>query len=221
MRIVRITGLVLGGVSFVAASIVSGCSSDNNAPSVTNQSTSSNTPTNGASSSGTSSTTGGSSTTAGSGTTIGQTSNASTSAATGTAPVNVSDAGVCPSTLKDKMTTCTVGTDPACTKGCGPDLPSGSSQSNLGNKTCTCTAGVYVCSDCVYESPPPVCFTEGASPPACDPTVADKGACTTPCTTGTGNDVCTMTTDAGKAAGCVCITGATSNVWTCATLPWQ
>jgi hypothetical protein len=118
------------------------------------------------------------------------------------------------------MTTCTVGVDPSCSKGCGPDLANGSSQPNLGNKTCTCTAGVYVCSDCVYESPLPTCYTEGASPPACDGTVADKAPCTTPCTTGTGNDVCTMTTDAGKAAGCVCITGATGDVWTCATLPW-
>jgi hypothetical protein len=119
------------------------------------------------------------------------------------------------------MTTCTVGIDPSCGKGCGPDLPTGSSQSNLGTKTCTCMTGVYQCSGCVYESPLPGCYVESATPAACDSTVVDKGACTTPCTgNGTGNDVCTMMTDAGKSVGCVCIQGSMGPVWTCATLPW-
>jgi hypothetical protein len=66
------------------------------------------------------------------------------------------DAGVCPSTLEDKVTPCTFGTDVPCNKGCGPDLPAGSAQKNLGEKTCTCgSAGVYTCGTCIYESPLP------------------------------------------------------------------
>jgi hypothetical protein len=32
--------------------------------------------------------------------------------------------------------------------------------------------------------------------------------------------VCTLTTDAGKVDGCVCVAGAAANVWTCQTQWW-
>jgi hypothetical protein len=127
----------------------------------------------------------------------------------------------CVSGLQDKITTCMPTDVQGCQKGCGPDLPAGSAQgTTLGQKTCTCTAGVYQCGNCAYISPLPACYVESATPSACEAGVADKGACTTVCPPSTGNDVCTMTTDAGKNDGCVCIAGAAGNVWTCATLPW-
>jgi hypothetical protein len=122
--------------------------------------------------------------------------------------------------VTDKVTTCTTGTSPDCTKGCGPDLPAGGSQTNLGTKTCTCTAGTYNCATCVYQSPLPACYQPGATPAMCAAGTANKGACTTPCTgTGTGG-VCTIVTDAAKTDGCVCIAGSSGNVWTCATQWW-
>ncbi len=113
-----------------------------------------------------------------------------------------------------------------CEKGCGPDLPAGALQKNLGNKLCSCNGvagqtGVYTCGTCVYESPLPGCYVISATASACAAGVADKLPCTTPCAgDGTGNDVCTLVTDAGKQDGCVCITGSSGPVWTCATLPW-
>jgi hypothetical protein len=223
MTIVRFTGLVLAGASFVSASVASGCSSDTNAPSFTNTNTSTTNTSASSGGSALATTSAAASTPNAGGSSTGQASSGSSSAAgASTASTDAgTDGGVCPSTLKDKVTTCTVGVDPSCTKGCGPDLPAGSSQSNLGNKTCTCMTGVYQCGSCVYESPLPGCYVESATPPACDATVVDKGTCTTPCSgAGTGNDVCAMITDAGKSAGCVCIQGSTGPVWTCATLPW-
>jgi hypothetical protein len=131
-------------------------------------------------------------------------------------------AAACPADLKDKMTTCTSGTTPSCVKGCGPNLPAGATQPNLGTKTCSCaTSDVYECADCVYESPLPACFTPSATPPACAAGVANEGACATPCSgSGTGNDVCTLLVDGGKTDGCVCVQGATSPAWTCATQWW-
>jgi hypothetical protein len=128
---------------------------------------------------------------------------------------------VCPPGLMDKVTTCTVGTTPPCAEGCGPDLPSGSGQPTLGTKTCTCTAGVYDCMACAYESPLPGCYQPSAVPPVCGSGVADKASCTTPCTgNGTGNDVCTFATSTGKSDGCVCIQDSTGPVWTCQTQWW-
>jgi hypothetical protein len=127
--------------------------------------------------------------------------------------------GVCPSGLTDKVTTCTPGSSPSCAKGCGPELPVGSTQTNLGNKECDCsTSGVYLCQACIYESPLPGCYQPAASPPSCAAGVVDTVQCTTPCSgTGTGNDVCTLMTDAGKLDGCVCIQGPTAPIWTCQT----
>jgi len=132
--------------------------------------------------------------------------------------------GVCPSTLEDKVTPCDPTNPtlyPTCTKGRGPDLPAGNALKNLGEKTCACTGGTYVCSDCVYETPLPGCYMAPLSPPACAAGVADKATCTAVCMDSSdGADVCQIVSDAGKAEGCVCITGATGPVWTCATLPW-
>lgn len=134
----------------------------------------------------------------------------------------VGDANLCPSTLKDKMTTCMTGVDPTCFKGCGPDLPAGSAPpGNLGTKPCICQTGVYQCQTCNYETPTPGCYVPSATPATCPSTTVDKGACTTPCSgNGTGNDVCTITTDANKLEGCVCIMGSTGPIWTCATQWW-
>jgi hypothetical protein len=139
----------------------------------------------------------------------------------GDASVDVSTPTLCPSTLKDLITTCVVGVDPSCLKGCGPELPTGSpAPGNLGTKSCVCQVGVYQCQACVYESPLPTCYQPSAAPPTCGQTTVDQGPCTTPCTTGTGDDVCTLMSDAGKLEGCVCIMGAAGPVWTCATLWW-
>jgi hypothetical protein len=242
MRIPSVTRIGLSAF-LTAAATVAGCSSSNNpsttAPNTTGGSTSSTGTTAASSSSpgttATSSSSASSATGAGGGdastsTTSSSSSGTSTGSSSSGATVGADagggggDAGTpatCPSTLKDKVTTCTVGTDPDCLKGCGPDLPAGSSQTNLGTKTCTCMTGVYQCGACDYEAPLPLCYQESATPAACDVSVADKLPCTTPCTTGTGNDVCTATSDAGKAEGCVCITGSKGNVWTCATTPWM
>jgi hypothetical protein len=73
----------------------------------------------------------------------------------------------------------------------------------------------------MYESPLPGCYQPVASPAGCPAGTADKTACTTPCSgAGTGNDVCTITTDAGKLDGCVCIMGSSGPVWTCQTSWW-
>jgi hypothetical protein len=116
-----------------------------------------------------------------------------------------------------------MGVDQPCSKGCGPDLPTGSPPpGNLGTKTCSCgSAGVYTCASCVYQSPLPGCYQPSATPPACAAGAADKTACMTPCSgNGTGNDVCTLTTDAGKVDGCVCVQSKTGPLWTCQTQWW-
>ena len=140
--------------------------------------------------------------------------------AMGTDSGAATDLPACPSGLEDKITTCDAGDLQECVKGCGPDLPPGSSQSNLGTKACTCTSGVYQCADCGHIAPLPACYVESMTPPACAADVADKLACSTPCPPSTGNDVCTTVSDAGKSEGCVCIAGSAGDVWTCATLPW-
>ena len=154
-------------------------------------------------------------------TTGGSSSGASTSSGTSSGGSAESCDDVVDGGVDDKITTCTTGTSPACAKGCGPDLPAGSSQENLGNKTCTCNAGVYTCADCVYESPLPSCYMPAsATPPACPAGAANKASCTAPCS-GSGTDgVCAMVSDAGKAQGCVCVAGSSANVWTCATQWW-
>ena len=189
---------------------------------------------------GDSATTSGSNTTGESTTTSGSTATGSggatsstSSSASSSGPQALSDSGAiatadsgaaglpaCPSGLEDKITTCDAGALQECVKGCGPDLPPGSSQSELGTKACTCTSGVYQCADCDYIDPLPTCYVEGMTPPACAADVADKLPCSTPCPPSTGNDVCTTVSDAGKSEGCVCITGSAGDVWTCATLPW-
>lgn len=201
-----------------AGAAMAGCSGSNN-PSTSNSTgtgtantTSGNTGTNTGSNSNTSTASSSASTTT-----------TTTSTQTGTAASDAgTDSGVptCPSGLQDKITPCTASDLQQCTKGCGPDLPAGSAESNLGTKTCTCTTGVYQCADCSYISPLPLCYQQSATAPACEAGVADKLPCGTPCTTGTGNDVCLTTSDAGKSEGCVCITGGAGNVWTCATVPW-
>lgn len=121
--------------------------------------------------------------------------------------------------LQDKVTTCTAAS-PACSKGCGPNLATG----NLGSKDCSCnlTTLVYNCLACVYPQPLPACYQPALgdaglpSPPACATGVADKVACTTPC-----SGVCTILTDGGKTDGCVCValsTGLTQ--WSCQTRWW-
>jgi hypothetical protein len=137
------------------------------------------------------------------------------------------DAGAaCPSGLQDKITTCTAGMTPACVEGCGPDLPAGSSQPNLGTKTCTCnTAGVYTCADCTYEATIAACYVPATTPPACPAGVANEVACTAACSPSTASPPgpCTFTTDAGKLDGCVCVmesTTAAGPVWSCATEWW-
>jgi len=133
---------------------------------------------------------------------------------------------VCPDGLKDKTTTCTAGTTPSCLDPCGPDLPAGSAQKSLGNKTCSCPSGVYTCLDCVYESPPPACYVPASDggAPACTGTVGNGLACTTQCVDGTPGP-CTTMVDAGagvaaKTDGCVCIMSSSSLTWACATQWW-
>lgn len=200
-----------------AGSAIAGCSGSNNPsnPSGTDNSTGNSTSNN---------TSGNSSTTSTANSTGSSTSTGASSAAGSSASVaGGTDGGLpaCASGLQDKITTCTATDVQQCVKGCGPDLPAGSTQgSTLGTKTCTCMTGVYQCANCNYLPTLPLCYMESATPSVCEAGTADKLACTTPCTTGTGNDVCTLTTDAGKSDGCVCIVGSTGNVWTCATLPW-
>jgi hypothetical protein len=179
----------------------------------TSGTTTAGTTTGGATTSGTTTagtTTGGTSGTTTAGTTTG---GATTGSATG------GDAGgvVCPDGLEDKMTACTA-TTVACTKGCGPDLSGGGT---LGQKTCTCNQGtmVYNCADCVYETPLPACYMPAATVPACAAGTADKASCTTICA-GTASGICTITTDAGKTDGCVCVMGASAPQWTCQTQWW-
>ena len=133
---------------------------------------------------------------------------------------------VCPDGLKDKTTTCTAGTTPSCADPCGPDLPAGSAQKSLGNKTCSCPSGVYTCLDCVYESPPPACYVPASDggAPACTGTVGNGLPCTTQCVDGTPGP-CTTMVDAGagvaaKTDGCVCIMSSSSLTWACATQWW-
>jgi hypothetical protein len=208
---------ILVTAATTAGATMAGCSGSNNPSNTeTNTSTGETTGTSAA----TMTTTGASSSSTATG--------ASTSSASSTAGTTVSDAGAgdggvpaCPSGLEDKITTCTATDLQVCVKGCGPDLPAGSTLgSNLGTKQCTCTAGTYVCADCSYISPLPLCYQEANPAPTCEAGVADKLPCGTPCTTGTGNDVCSTVSDAGKTEGCVCITGGGGNVWTCATTPW-
>jgi hypothetical protein len=136
------------------------------------------------------------------------------------------DGGViCAAGLQDKITTCT-GTEPTCLKGCGPNLPT---SGNLGSKACSCnTAAVggptYLCAACMYPQPlMPACYAPPldagiADPPPCAAGVADKGACTPACS-GNTSGICTITTDAGKVDGCVCVQLATTQ-WTCQTQWW-
>jgi hypothetical protein len=117
------------------------------------------------------------------------------------------------------MTACTA-SSPTCNKGCGPNLPGGTSQ--LGEKSCSCNVGtlVYNCLDCVYEAPLPACYTAPATPaPACPAGTTNGASCTTVCS-GTASGVCTLTTDAGKVDGCVCVMGTTAPSWACATQWW-
>jgi hypothetical protein len=199
------------------------CSSSNNPtnPGFTNNSTTNvvNSSTTGVGNTTTAGNTGGGGTTTTGAT--GTNTGAGTTTTAGDAGGGGGDGGICPSTLQDKITTCTPGVDPTCIKGCGPDLPTGSPPpANLGTKQCLCQTGVYQCQACVYESPLPTCYQPSATPPACAAGTVNKGTCTTPCTTGTGNDVCTMTSDAGKAQGCVCVQASAGPVWTCATQWW-
>jgi hypothetical protein len=132
---------------------------------------------------------------------------------------------VCPDGLKDKTTTCTAGTTPSCSDPCGPDLPAGSAQKSLGTKTCSCPSGVYTCQDCVYETPPPACYTVTGTPPACTGTVGNGLACTTQCVDGTPGP-CTISVDAGtgvaaKTDGCVCVMSSSGLTWACATEWWM
>jgi hypothetical protein len=116
------------------------------------------------------------------------------------------------------MTACTA-TTPTCAKGCGPDLSGGGT---LGTKSCSCNQGtmVYNCLDCAYETPLPACYAPPATAvPACAAGTADKASCTTICA-GTASGICTITTDAGKTDGCVCVMGASAPQWTCQTQWW-
>jgi len=197
------------GVALVCAS-AGGCG-DNQSPTAAATTT---TTTNDAGSTGTGSTDTG---------TSGNNNNGTTTTDGGTTKDggNTSNLAACDANLKDKVTTCTVGTSPSCAKSCGPDLADGSSQSKLGNKECDCNAsGVYICQSCVYETPIPGCYVPSATPTNC-PAVVDGTPCTTVCTgNGTGNDVCTRTTSAGKTEGCVCVQGKDGPTWTCATSWW-
>ncbi len=196
------------GVLVAAAWLVPACSSDNQ-PSGSGggggSSSSGGTPATGSSSggAGSSSSSGGQASSSGGG--------------------SASDAGddggmpLCPSGLQDKITACTAAT-PTCVKGCGPDLATGVN-GNLGQKTCACNTGtmVYNCQPCAYPSPLPSCYAPSSTtPPACAAGVADKTACTTPC-----SGVCTLQSDAGKTQGCVCVMLASgTSQWTCATQWW-
>src|SRR5579872_840960 len=147
-------------------------------------------------------------------------SSGATDSGTGGPPAScdtIADGGV-----TDKVTTCTTGTSPSCSKGCGPNLPSGSAQTNLGVKTCTCTAGTYNCGTCVYESPLPGCYQAAASPApvACAAGTVNKGSCTSPCSDAGTSGVCNIVGDAGKTQGRVCVPGGAGDVWTCATQWW-
>jgi hypothetical protein len=230
MNIRSFASILLTSAATVGGTLA-GCSSSNppstttnagvtNPPSTTanagaTSSSASNPPSGGSSSS----LAGAMTTSASTGTGTSAASSGTTEADSGTAPTEAG-AMACVSGLEDKVTTCTATSLQQCTKGCGPDLPAGSSQTTLGTKTCTCTAGVYDCGACAYESPLPLCYQASATASMCAGGVADKLPCTTPCTTGTGNDVCTTISDAGKAEDCVCIMASTGNVWTCATSPW-
>ena len=195
------------GILIAAAAIPLGCSSNDNQPATTGG---------GSSSSGGGSGSGGGSSSGSGGSQADGGGNAS--------DANAGDGAVpaCDPNLKDKTTTCMPGIDPpTCNKGCGPELPGGTTY--IGNKACNCgSSGVWTCGSCSYVTPLPACYQPSASPSACAATVADKNPCTTPCSgNGTGNDVCTLTTDAGKSDGCVCIVGNMGTpVWTCQTRWW-
>jgi hypothetical protein len=226
------------GALLTAGVIASGCGS-NNAPGSTDSGSggsggSGGIGSGGAGGSGGTTASGGSGGTGGAGGTGGSVSDGSagTGGAGGSGGTTDSGSGeggaavACPSGLQDKVTTCTSGTTPACAKACGPNLPAGSAQPNLGTKTCTCsTAGVYECADCAYETTIPACYVPAATPPACATGVANEVACTAACSasTTTPPGPCTITTDAGKLDGCVCVmesTTAAGPVWSCATEWW-
>jgi hypothetical protein len=151
----------------------------------------------------------------------GESMDAADSTDTGPGRDSASDAGppACPPGLEDKSTLCEAGA-PTCVEGCGPDLPAGSTQTNLGSKSCACSVGVYECAVCVYETPLAACYQPAATPPACAMDVGDKLACGTVCTGSGGPGPCTIITDTGRQDGCVCIMGSTAQVWTCATEWW-
>jgi len=107
----------------------------------------------------------------------------------------------CPTSITDKSTTCTT-EGLACPKTCGVE--------SKGSKTCTCTAGVFVC-----ESVAPTChYPAGAdltcyhlpSPvPACPTGTVSNGACTdAACMPCSGyND----SSGSAKTGYCVCVSG--------------
>lgn len=222
MRILSYARFGLGTL-IVGTGVFAGACSSSNSPSTntTTTSSTSNANTSSAAQNSSSVATGGN---AGSTSTgpSGTATSSGTTAPPGDGGAAAGDASLCASSLKDKITTCTTGVDPSCLKGCGPDLAAGSPPpGNLGTKDCLCQTGVYQCQACIYQMPLPGCYQPSATPPACDPTTADKGTCTTPCSgNGTGNDVCTIMSDAGKLEGCVCIQESTGPTWTCATQWW-
>ena len=215
---------VCAGLAVAGALVAMGCSSENS-PSYGSTDSGTRTGTgvgNGGTGPSVGSDSGGGTGDGGSHTDDGGGDNTSTDAGGGASDDGASTtAPACSATLQDKVTSCTA-SDPTCLKGCGPDLPAGSSQKQLGAKTCSCTtANVYQCSKCAYENPMPGCYRPSASPPACPGSTIPKGPCTTPCSgDGTGNDVCTLAVDGGKLDGCVCVTGASGPVWACVTTWW-
>ena len=121
--------------------------------------------------------------------------------------------GNCPSGLQDKTTTCTA-SSASCTKGCGPNVAGGG---KLGTKGCSCNTStqVYNCQQCAYPNPLPQCYRPSGAPPPCASGVGDGASCNSPC-----GGVCTISTDAGKTDGCVCVMGSSNSSWSCATQWW-
>jgi hypothetical protein len=220
-------------IGALAAGIIATACGSNNSPGAGDSGTGGGAGSGGATATGGSGGSGGATATGGSGGSGGTTAtggSGGTTAGDGSTPISDGGGGdsglvACPAGLEDKITTCTTGTTPACSKACGPNLPAGSSQPELGTKSCTCPSGVYTCADCVYEAPPPACYTVTGTAPVCPAGAGNGLPCTDQCVDGTPGP-CTISVDAGagvmaKTDGCVCIMGTTSLTWACATEWWM
>jgi hypothetical protein len=115
--------------------------------------------------------------------------------------------GTCPASITDKSTTCTA-EGLACPKTCGIE--------NKGTKTCTCTAGVFVCESvaptCHYAAGTALdCYRLPTPVPACPAATVHNGTCSA-----TACMPCSGYADSqgvAKTGYCVCV----GTQWKCAS----